>query len=579
MNSLAPLRREAPENIVQELLTLLVESGATTTAAVERARRAAELSDARIDQVLTKLGLVKEDDIARGWSKLLRMPVFDTANLPAEPACSDKLSPRFIRDCGVIPVAEDDNSVGIAVLDPLDGFAPQAVSARTGKAVTSAIITRSTFEAAFTQLYPDAREVSAVHATAPHEDVVAGDVTRLQDLSTDAPAIHLVNATIENAVEQKASDVHISVGRAGARLRYRVDGVLKDVEPHPIHLHSAVVSRLKVLANLDIAEHRLPQDGRIRFGVGGREIDMRIATMPHLEGEGVVLRILDRSSVRLDLPGLGFPPHIEQELNQLLTEPHGIFLVTGPTGSGKTTTLYAALRKLVQPERNVISVEDPVEYHLDGVAQIQIQRKIGLDFPTILRAVLRQDPDIIMIGEIRDAETAMIANQAALTGHFVLATLHTNSAAGAIPRLIDMGVEPYLLSSTLRGVMSQRLLRTLCPHCNRSVKCPDASLTAHLERLGARNHAVLNFDGLREAVGCARCNHSGFAGRTAIAEILVVDEDVRHTILKQADAARFEALALRQGHVPLIEAGLDRVLAGETTLIELFRVTGEVARS
>jgi general secretion pathway protein E len=253
--------------------------------------------------------------------------------------------------------------------------------------------------------------------------------------------------------------------------------------------------------------------------------------------------------------------------------------VTGPTGSGKTTTLYAALRKLVQPERNVISVEDPVEYHLDGVAQIQIQRKIGLDFPTILRAVLRQDPDIIMIGEIRDAETAMIANQAALTGHFVLATLHTNSAAGAIPRLIDMGVEPYLLSSTIRGVMSQRLLRTLCPHCNRSVERPDVILTAHLERLGARNHGVLNFDGLREAVGCTRCNHSGFSGRTAIAEILVVDEGVRHTILEQADAARFEALALRQGHVPLIEAGLERVLAGETTLIELFRVTGEVARS
>jgi general secretion pathway protein E len=577
MNALAPLRRDASESIVRDLLALLVEAGATTAAAVERARRAAELSEARIDQVLTKLGLVKEEEIAGGWSKLLQIPIFDAAALPSGPTCSNKLSPRFIRDCGIIPVFEDDSSIRIAVLDPLDEFAPQAVSARTGKAVTRAVITRSAFEAAYTQLYPEERETT--DTITAHEDIVAGDVTRLQDLSTDAPAIHLVNAMIENAVEQKASDVHVSLGRAGARLRYRVDGVLKDVEPHPIHLHAAVVSRLKVLANMDIAEHRLPQDGRIRFGVGGREIDMRIATMPHLEGEGVVLRILDRSSVKLDLPGLGFPPHIEQTLNQLLTEPHGIFLVTGPTGSGKTTTLYAALRKLIQPERNVISVEDPVEYHLDGVAQIQIQRKIGLDFPTILRAVLRQDPDIIMIGEIRDAETAMIANQAALTGHFVLATLHTNSAAAAIPRLVDMGVEPYLLSSTIRGVMSQRLLRTLCPQCTRPLSPSDGILRAHLERLGVKNKNTLRLDRLRDAAGCVRCNHSGFAGRTVIAEILVVDEEVRHIILERPDAARFETSALRQGHVPLIEAGLERVLTGESTLTELFRVTGEVARS
>ena len=279
------------------------------------------------------------------------------------------------------------------------------------------------------------------------------------------------------------------------------------------------------------------------------------------------------------MPGLGFPPHIEGTLNQLLTEPHGIFLVTGPTGSGKTTTLYAALRKLAQPERNVISVEDPVEYHLDGVAQIQIQRKIGLDFPTVLRAVLRQDPDIIMIGEIRDAETAIIANQAALTGHFVLATLHTNSAAAAIPRLIDMGLEPYLLSSTLRGVMSQRLLRTLCAYCSRPVKSSDGIVRAHLQRLHAKSCGAGSYDGLREAVGCARCKQSGFAGRTVIAEILVLDDELRGAILERADAARFESSAKRLGLVPLMEAGVERVLAGETTLSELFRVTGEVQRS
>ena len=294
VNALAPIRRDASESIVRDLLTLLVEAGATTAAAIERARRAAELSEARIDQVLTKLGLVKEEEIAGGWSKLLQMPIFDAADLPSGPTCLDKLSPRFIRDCGIIPVFEDDfPRYGLQFSSPLDGFAPQAVSARTGKTVTRTVITRSAFEAAYTQLYPDGRETADTMTT--HEDIVAGDVTRLQDLSADAPAIHLVDAMIENAVEQKASDVHVSLGRAGARLRYRVDGVLKDAEPHPVHLHAAVVSRLKVLANLDIAEHRLPQDGRIRFGVSGREIDMRIATMPHLEGEGVALRILDRS--------------------------------------------------------------------------------------------------------------------------------------------------------------------------------------------------------------------------------------------------------------------------------------------
>jgi general secretion pathway protein E len=578
VNALATISRDAVPDTVQALLDGLVQSGATTTVAVERAFRASELSDARVDQVLTKLGLVKEDQIALAWSNLLQIPFLEASDFPVDPVCTNKLSPRFMRDAGLIPVCEDERSIQIVLLDPLDGFAPQAVAARTGKTVRTAVTTRSIFEAEFARLYPHGQE-DVQEMSPTHEDVVAGDITRLQDLSTDAPTIHLVNAVIENAVELKASDVHLTVSRAGARLRYRVDGVLKDVEPHPVHLHTAVISRLKVLADLDIAEHRLPQDGRIRFAVSGREIDLRIATMPHLDGEGAVLRILDRSSVKLDLPGLGFPPNIEQTLDRLLTEPHGIFLVTGPTGSGKTTTLYAALRKLVQPERNVISVEDPVEYHLEGVAQIQVQRKIGLDFPTVLRSVLRQDPDIIMIGEIRDAETAAIANQAALTGHFVLATLHTNSAAAAIPRLIDMGLEPYLLSSTVRGVMSQRLLRTVCPRCSRPLKSVDGITQAHLERLRTGVNGRLNFDRLREPVGCLRCKQSGFSGRTAIAEILLVDEAIGQAILERADAARFEGLARRQGLVPLIETGAERVLAGDTTLAELFRVTGEVSRS
>jgi general secretion pathway protein E len=297
-------------------------------------------------------------------------------------------------------------------------------------------------EHAFDRVYSEVRSFCVDVENISRSELVASDLTRLQDLATDAPAILLVESIIESAVELKASDIHLTTSRNGARLRLRVDGVLSDVAPPPPDVYCAVISRLKILANLDIAERRLPQDGRIRLGVSGREIDLRVATMPHLEGEGIVLRILDRTAVKLELPSLGFASDIERALLELLNEPHGIFLVTGPTGSGKTTTLYAALRHLVQPKRNVVSVEEPVEYHLDGVAQIQVQRKIGLDFPTVLRSVLRQDPDIIMIGEIRDPETASIANQAALTGHFVLATLHTNSAAASLPRLIDMGLEP-----------------------------------------------------------------------------------------------------------------------------------------
>jgi general secretion pathway protein E len=579
MTMLVPTVDEQPA-LVEGLLQDLIASGATTPSAVERARRAAELYDARADKVLTKLGLVKEDEIARAWSRLLQIPFVEPQEFPAEASGSSKLPRRFLREVGVIPLWERDDAIQIVLLDPLDDFAAKAVAARTGKVTNTAVTTRSYFDEAFARLYPEAAETAPNEfANSASELVIAGDMTRLRDLSTDAPAIHFVNATIENAVDLKASDVHITVGRSGTRLRYRVDGVLKDVTPHPTDLHSAIISRLKVLADLDIAERRLPQDGRIRLGVGGREIDLRIATMPHLEGEGVVLRILDRSAVKLDLPGLGFRPHIEQALSQLLTEPHGIFLVTGPTGSGKTTTLYAALRKLVQPERNVISVEDPVEYHLDGVAQIQVQRKIGLDFPTVLRAVLRQDPDIIMIGEIRDAETAMIANQAALTGHFVLATLHTNSAASAIPRLIDMGLEPYLLSSTIRGVMSQRLLRTLCRHCCRGMREADRATKEHLLRLTPPLAESPTFADLCEAVGCPRCNQSGFRGRTAIAEILVVSDEVRTATLDRADAARLEAIAERQGLVPLLQAGAENVLNGVTTLPELFRVAGEVTRS
>jgi general secretion pathway protein E len=557
------------------LATRLTASGAVAPQALERAGRVADISKERMDRVLLKLGLVEEAALADAWSSILEVPLLEASEVPSDAILADVLPSRFLRNSGALPVAVGNGYLRVAIVDPLDDYLVAALEARTGLRVSLVLATASDLQAAFDRLYPDTRPSDLVDPRVAGSELVAGDVTRLQDLATDAPAIRMVESIIERAVEAKASDIHLTFNRNGTRLRFRVDGVLNDADAPPPELHNSIVSRLKILADLDIAERRLPQDGRIRLGVSGREIDLRVATMPHLDGEGIVLRILDRTAVKLELPSLGFVAEIEQALLTLLNEPHGIFLVTGPTGSGKTTTLYAALRQLVRPERNVVSVEDPVEYHLDGVAQIQVQRKIGLDFPTILRSVLRQDPDVIMIGEIRDTETAAIANQAALTGHFVLATLHTNSAAASLPRLIDMGLEPYLLSTTVRGILSQRLVRKLCPSCARRVRTEDRAVMASLQRIGAVSDVQAAQASLRDAVGCARCNKTGFSGRIAIAELLIVVDEIRQAILDRADAMRIDQIARSHGVIPLVQAGARRVLAGETTFGELVRVTGE----
>jgi general secretion pathway protein E len=361
--------------------------------------------------------------------------------------------------------------------------------------------------------------------------------------------------------------LHISFSRSGLRIRYRVDGLLRDAEPPPAELHQALVSRIKIMAGLDIAERRLPQDGRIRIAWRGREIDLRVATMPHMNGEGVVLRVLDRSSVALDFESLGFFQTHIVSIGNILREPHGIFLVTGPTGSGKTTTLYAALQTIATPDRNIITVEDPIEYQLDGINQIQVNRKIGLDFAGALRAVLRQDPDIIMVGEIRDQETAAVANQAALTGHLVLATIHTNTAVAALPRLVDMGVEPYLLASTIRGTMAQRLLRKLCSNCRRRGELP--SWQKHLWRdKGA------DIDTCYEAVGCETCQGTGYAGRIAIAEIMPMTDRIRNRLIEKADESELSSLAKQAGMVSMLEDGLSKAAAGMTSIGEVLRVAG-----
>jgi general secretion pathway protein E len=564
---------------VERLIRGLIDTRAIVPSALERARRAASLSGMRVDHVLTKLGLVDGIRLAAAWSNVLDIPVVKPTSFPAEAVLPGILSPRFLGNAGVLPLSATESEVTLAITDPLDEFSPAAVAARTGRRVSLLIAPRADFDAAFARLY--GVESTTVTPGSPlASEISASDVTTLRDLAGDAPAIKLANEIIERAVQRKASDIHIGMSREGPRLRLRIDGILQDVEPYPAEIHASLISRLKVLAELDIAERRRPQDGRIRLGIRGREIDLRLATMPHLDGEGAVLRILDRGSVRLDLSALGFTPQIEQQLSALLTQPHGILLVTGPTGSGKTTTLYAALVGLVRPELNIVSVEDPVEYHIDGVAQIQVQHKIGLDFPTILRAVLRQDPDIIMIGEIRDRETAAIANQAALTGHIVLATLHTNTAAAALPRLVDMGVEPYLLASTVRAALSQRLVRTPCRACCRAVAAHDHPTHVEFSRIAAAHGIAIDpGQSLIESVGCNGCGHTGFSGRAAIAELVVVNDDMRTALLSQSDAKTIEAIAISDGLVVLTAAGVHAVLSGLTTPGELIRVVGQSVMS
>lgn len=564
---------DAATRSTQTFLDNLKAVNVVSAQALERAKRAADLSHERIDHVLLKLGLVDEKTVINAWSQTLGVPVITVADFPDRPLLSTVLSARFLERSGVLPIKSGDGTIVVATVDPLDEQSIRAIAARTGLQAKQVLTTQSDLAAEFARLYPDVRSnTNPDEGKASHIELVASDLTRLQDLAADSPAILMLESIIERAVAGAASDIHLTISRNGPRLRYRIDGLLKDIEPPPSELHASLISRLKVLADLDIAERRIPQDGRIRLGICGREIDLRIATMPHLDGEGAVLRILDRVAAKLELQSLGFSASTERTLFQIATEPHGLFLVTGPTGSGKTTTLYALLQRLVQPERNVVSVEDPIEYHLDGVAQIQVNRKTGLDFPTVLRAVLRQDPDVIMVGEIRDRETAAIANQSALTGHFVLATLHTNSAAASLPRLNDMGLEPYLLSSTIRGVLAQRLVRRLCQCCARPAK--GAELLQRMERM-CGSEVEFSSATIREPVGCDRCGFTGYQGRTVIAELLIADNEIRDAVGKRADANHVARIAAAHGFTSIAQDGIQKVIQGETSPGELIRVIGE----
>jgi general secretion pathway protein E len=565
-----PTAQDAAEALAR-LGPALVESGAIDQRTLERARRVAAETDRRLDRVLTQLGLISERGLAEAFSRLLGAPIAAAADYPDEALFLDRLQAKFLRRAHALPIAAGEERATLAMADPLDVFIRNAVAAAIGRPVMVAVAVPIELEAAFDRLYSEPG--TGDDGEAAFGEVVADaepaeeDAERLKDLASEAPVIRLVNQLIARAVETHASDVHLEPFPDRMRVRYRYDGVLHEVEPPPARLQAAVISRVKIMARLDIAERRLPQDGRIKLTVRGHEIDFRVSTMPALYGEKVVLRVLDRTAVEFDYQKLGLPADIRVGVERALELPNGMVLVTGPTGSGKTTTLYTGLLKLNTVARNVVTVEDPIEYQLAGINQIQVKPQIGLNFASLLRSILRQDPDVIMIGEIRDLETAQIAVQAALTGHLVLSTVHTNSAASTMTRLRDMGLEDYLMTATLKAVLAQRLVRRLCPAC----KTADPAPAALIERIGLERLAPASEITLYHPQGCPACRGTGFRGRRAIAELLVPNRAIERLIFEGADNAAIERAAVADGMRPIFDSGLLAVIEGDTTIEEVAR--------
>jgi general secretion pathway protein E len=492
---------------------------------------------------------------------------------PRVPLVLDGISSRFLKENLIIPLELKGGKLRVAMVEPHREELIRALRYATGYEMEVYYADREEIINYLDRFYGKETTINKIIediGQLSYEQILEEeqDIGYLKDLASEAPIIKLVNLVITRAVESRASDIHIEPFEDELRVRYRIDGVLHDVESTPGRLQPAIISRIKIMARLNIAERRLPQDGKIKLKVLGKDIDMRISTIPVLYGESVVIRLLDRESIVIDLEQFGFPGDTLASFMRLINTPNGIILVTGPTGSGKTTTLYGALDKISTPEKKIITVEDPVEYQLKGVNQIQVKPKIGLDFTNTLRHIVRQDPDIIMIGEIRDLETAEIAIQSSLTGHLVFSTLHTNDAPSAVTRLIDMGVENYLLSSTLRGVLAQRLTRVICPVC----KEEDDGVTDEERRLIGMGSK----EKLYRGNGCENCSGTGFRGRTGIFELVMLDDDLRRLIKTSADTIELRNMAKAKGMRTLSEDGANKVLKGITTIPEVLRVTQEI---
>jgi general secretion pathway protein E len=545
-------------------LDWLVQQGRLSGVLAERVSRVQLETSDRLASVILKLGLLSEEALASDLIGYTGLPRLGADELPSAAVAIPDFNVEFVRSSEIVPTQCSAESIDVVAWDALDDVALRSLEFSFGRPVRRSIGTRAEVRRLIDSLYPreDGEDDTPDAATRDEDE----EVDRLKDLASDAPVIRLVQQLVNDAIAARASDIHLEPSERALHVRLRLDGLLREVESQPREVAAAVISRIKVMAALNIAERRLPQDGRIRVTVQGKDVDFRVATTPTLHGESVVLRILDRQDVALDFNALGFDEELQSSLRSAIERPFGIVLVTGPTGSGKTTTLYAALKEINTPERKIITVEDPVEYVLEGVNQVPVRPQIGLTFAQALRAFLRQDPDVLMVGEIRDRETAEIAIQAALTGHLLLSTLHTNTAAAAVTRLLDMGIDDYLLTSTLHVVLGQRLVRKLCPECREPYAaaadvCRRFGLTPDTDRIWYR------------ARGCARCGGTGFRGRTSIIEALPMTDAVRARILSRGDAQSLEKIAIGEGMRTMLHHGIERVSAGVTTAEEVLRVT------
>ncbi len=576
MNAVAhDLAEESPQDAESRIVALLLRNGRLKEADLARARPLQRESGGGLLPLLVRLGLVSERDHAQACAEVLDLPLLD-AKAVAEAAPESlldalPLSLRFLKQFHVCPLALHEGVLDLWLSDPQEPYAAGAIELAMAVPLRLHVGLRSEIDDVIERWFGQGRSaMGAIIETADGEGTVVDDIEHLRDLASEAPVIRLVNLVIQRAVELRASDIHIEPFENRLKVRYRVDGVLIEGESPPVNLTAAVISRIKIMARLNIAERRLPQDGRIMLRVQGKELDLRVSTVPTAHGESVVMRLLDRDTVVFDFHRLGFTDSFLPQFRKVLDQPHGILLVTGPTGSGKTTTLYTALSQLNTPDVKIITVEDPVEYQIEGINQIQAKPQIGLDFANALRSIVRQDPDIIMIGEMRDLETARIAIQSALTGHLVLSTLHTNNAAGGITRLLDMGVEDYLLTSTINGILAQRLVRRLEPqHAQRYPASPE-----EIEKFGLRR---LQPDGeifLYRAQPSALAP-TGYLGRTTIMEFLVMNDALRSAVMRRAGMGEIEQIARAAGMRTMYEDGLAKALLGHTTLEEVLRVTEE----
>ncbi|MBI2560674.1 MAG: type II secretion system ATPase GspE, partial [Planctomycetes bacterium] len=541
---------------------VLVELGKVSKNDIDRAIEVQKQTGQTLWRLLIDLGLISEEDLRGAWSQLLDVPVWEKKKGETYPIV-DNLPYGFLVSNKILPLRTYNNTLDVAVVDPQDTSLLEVLAAVTKKELSIFVGCEKDIIASVNELYKGSVEEEAIEDYGVGSLEIAEDIEQLKDLASEAPVIRLVNSILTKAIEIGASDIHVEMYEKNTKLRYRVDGVLRDFPAPQRELYPAIISRIKIMSKLNIAEKRLPQDGRIKLKVAGREIDLRVSIIPMIYGEGVVLRILDRTSVSLDLETLGFDQETLKKLRWLIKKPEGMILVTGPTGSGKTTTLYSVLKEIKSPELKIVTIEDPVEYSLEGTNQIQINPQIDLTFANGLRSILRHDPDVILIGEIRDRDTASIAIQSALTGHLVFSTLHTNDSASAFTRLLDMAIEDYLISSCIIGVLAQRLVRKICPACKEAY-LPDEEMRIKT--------GIPEGKKLSRAVGCDECNHTGYGGRMCISELLIVDDVVRRFILNHEDSNIILKESAKRGLKTLWQDGLDRVIEGKTTLDELMRV-------